>query len=158
VWINVLLYPEMRYNYGMENIANIKQQTGKSKMGIKLALGVVIVLALIALGYFLYEKKHKEEFTAADSAQLQSFILKEDFVGAESLALWYEAKFPTNIEVKLTKGIAEFQIHKFKEAAKSFQSVIALDPQNKVANSYMAIMFSPAPVKASTKAPAPTKK
>jgi tetratricopeptide (TPR) repeat protein len=141
----------------MENIANIKSQTEKSKMNIKLATGVFIALAIIALGYFLYERKHKEEFTAADSAQLQSFMLKGDFLGAESLATWYEAKFPENIEVKLTKGIAEFQIHKFKEAAKSFQSVLALDPKNKEANSYMAIMFSSAPAKATTQAPATTK-
>jgi tetratricopeptide (TPR) repeat protein len=158
VWINLLLYPEMRYNYGMENIATIKPETQKSKISIKFAVGVVCALVVIALaGYFLYEKKYKEEFTAADSAQLQSFMLKGDFVGAESLAMWYEAKFPNNIEIKLTKGVAQFQIHKFKEAAKSFQSVLALDPKNKEANNYMAIMFSPAPAKANTQAPATTK-
>ncbi len=143
----------------MENNAINIANTQKSKMGKKYIIGIVIALAIIALsGYLIYEKKYKEEFTATDSAQLQSFMLKGDFLGAESLALWYEAKFPDNIEIKLTKGIAEFQIHKFKEAAQAFQAVIALEPQNDTANRYMSIMLTPPSPKATTTAKPATKK
>jgi tetratricopeptide (TPR) repeat protein len=109
------------------------------------ALLVVIGIIVIATKYShnKLNNVNTQTFSKTDSFQLHDFILKKDFASAETLAIDYEQKYPTNIEVKLTKGIAEFQLHKIKEATASFRSVLKIDPTNKVAQAYIAIIFSP---------------
>jgi tetratricopeptide (TPR) repeat protein len=109
------------------------------------ALVVVIGIIVIATKYPHNNvgNMNTRAFSETDSFQLHDLMLKKDFAGAEALAIAFEQKYPTNVEVKLIKGIAEFQLHKIKEATASFRAVVKLDPTNKVAQAYIAIIFSP---------------
>lgn len=106
---------------------------------------IAVIVFILVLGVLIFQTtKNKPKEISSAILEIQNLVVNQNnyaagLVKAEELV----KKEPKNAEAWQWKGIAEFQLGKTNEAKLSFEKVLALDPENKSAKTYLEILNTP---------------
>ena len=102
-----------------------------------LVVGLLVIVGALA-AYSLYFRTPSAEAILAEVQKLRDLALQQkDCTSAITEADAFLKKAPEAAEVWHWKGICEFETGNYEEAKKSFEQVLALDPNHQAAKNYL---------------------